>query len=138
MKIVKERKLYFLLRFPLQFFNPLLQNFIFSPQFYYFPSSSSFYYIYFPSTTTSTPHRPYIDLTSTLHRPYIDPTLTLHRSHIDPTLNVFFFQHCFVNSETIYHHHHICIVYPPPPPPPPHRSLGVFTAELICIQRRAC
>ena len=135
MKIVKERKLYFLLRFPLQFFNPLLQNFIFSLLLFILLYIFS---IHDHIHSTSTLHRPHIDPTSTLHRPYIDPTLTLHRSHIDPTLNVFFFQHCFVNSETIYHHHHICIVYPPPPPPPPHRSLGVFTAELICIQRRAC
>ena len=43
---------------------------------------------------------------------------TSYRPYIDPTLN--FFQHSFVNSETIHHHHHhhICTVFPPPPTPP--------------------
>ena len=93
--------------FPSLIFYSLLHNFIIFPQFYYLPSSSSSVILYiFPSTTTS----------------------TLHRSHIEPTLN-FFFQHCFVNNETIYHHRHISIVFsppphfycfPPPPSPPPH------------------
>ena len=89
--------------FPSLIFYSLLHNFIIFPQFYYLPSSSSSVILYiFPSTTTS----------------------TLHRSHIEPTLN-FFFQHCFVNNETIYHHRHISIVFSPPPhfycfPPPPH------------------
>ena len=52
---------------------------------------------------------------------HIDPTLTLHGPHIDPTFNLYF-QHSFVNSETIYPYHHrqIFIVIPPPPPPPLH------------------
>ena len=52
---------------------------------------------------------------------HIDPTLTLHRPHIDPAFNLYF-QHSFVNSETMYpfHHQQIFIVIPPPPPPPPH------------------
>ena len=92
--------------FPSLIFYSLLHNFIIFPQFYYLPSSSSSVILYiFPSTTTS----------------------TLHRSHIEPTLN-FFFQHCFVNIETIYHHRHISIVFSPPPhfycspppSPPPH------------------
>ena len=43
---------------------------------------------------------------------------TSYRPYIDPTLN--FFQHSFVNSETIHHHHHLHIstVFAPPPPPP--------------------
>ena len=43
---------------------------------------------------------------------------TSYRPYIDPTLN--FFQHSFVNSETIHHHHHhhISTVFAPPPPPP--------------------
>ena len=51
---------------------------------------------------------------------HIDPTLTLHRPHIDPTFNLYF-QHSFVNSETMYPYHQqqIFIVIPPPPPPPP-------------------
>ena len=87
--------------FPSLIFYSLLHNFIIFPQFYYLPSSSSSVILYiFPSTTTS----------------------TLHRSHIEPTLN-FFFQHCFVNNETIYHHRHISIVFSPSPhfycsPPP--------------------
>ena len=49
---------------------------------------------------------------------HIDPTLTLHRPHIDPTFNLYF-QHSFVNSETMYPYHQqqIFIVIPPPPPP---------------------
>ena len=49
---------------------------------------------------------------------HIDPTLTLHRPHIDPTFNLYF-QHSFVNSETMYPYHHrqIFIVIPPTPPP---------------------
>ena len=52
---------------------------------------------------------------------HIDPTLTLHGPHIDPTFNLYF-QHSFVNSETMYPYHHrqIFIVIPPPPPPPLH------------------
>ena len=75
--------------------------------------------MYFPSTTTSTTRRPRIDLI--VHRPYIDLTSTLHRPHIDPTsipcrpYTQLFFQHFFVNSETIYHYRHISIVFPPPP-----------------------
>ena len=110
---VRESKLFFFaLRFPPQFF-------LFPPpQFYYFPSSIFFFFysllhnfiilprllihllisLYiFPSRNTSTSYRPYIDPTSTL----------------DST----FFQHNFVNSESIYHHHHISLLSPPPPPP---------------------
>ena len=49
---------------------------------------------------------------------HVDPTLTLHRPHIDPTFNLYF-QHSFVNSETMYPYHQqqIFIVIPPPPPP---------------------
>ena len=49
---------------------------------------------------------------------HIDPTLTLHRPHIDPTFNLYF-QHSFVNSETMYPYHQqqIFIVIPPPSPP---------------------
>ena len=60
------------------------------PQFYHFPSSSSafsFKLYIFPSTNTSTSYRP-----------CIDPRL------------FFFFQHNFVDSETIYNHRHIYIV----------------------------
>ena len=48
---------------------------------------------------------------------HIDPTLTLHRPHIDPTFNLYF-QHSFVNSETMYPYNEqqIFIVIPPPPP----------------------
>ena len=77
------------------------------------------------------PHLFYTFFHPQIHRPHIDPTSTL-----DST----FFQHCFVNSETLYNHHHISffhhhhhisivslhhhyrhisIVFPPPPPPPP-------------------
>ena len=51
---------------------------------------------------------------------------TSYRPYIDPRLN-FFFQHSFVNSETVYNHRHISIVFPPAPhsivfspPPSPH------------------
>ena len=39
-------------------------------------------YICFPSTNTSTLHRPHIDPSSP-HQPHIDSTSTLHRPHID-------------------------------------------------------
>ena len=74
MKIVEERKLYFLLRFPLQFFNPLLQNLIFPLNFIIFPPPLHFIiYIFHPRS-----HPLHIDPTSTPHRPYIDPTSTPH------------------------------------------------------------
>ena len=111
MKQSEKASFFFALRFPPQFF-------LFPPpQFYYFPSSIFFFFysllhnfiilprllihllisLYiFPSRNTSTSYRPYIDPTSTL----------------DST----FFQHNFVNSESIYHHH-ISLLSPPPPPP---------------------
>ena len=77
---------------PPQFFLFSLLNLAFPPppQFYYFPSSSSafsFKLYIFPSKNTSTSYQP-----------CIDPRL------------FFFFQHSFVDSETIYNHHHISIV----------------------------
>ena len=73
---------------------PLL-NLDFPPaeQFYYFPSSSStssFILYIFLSTNTSTSYRPYID----------------------SRLN--FFQHSFVNSETIYNHNHVSTAFSTP------------------------
>ena len=66
----------------------------------------------FPPSPPPPPHLFYTFFHPQIHRPHIDPTSTL-----DST----FFQHCFVNSETLYNHHHISIVFPPPtPPPPPH------------------
>ena len=61
--------------------------------FCYFPSSSStssFILYIFPSTNTSTSYRPYID----------------------SRLN--FFQHSFVNSETVYNHNHVYIAFRTP------------------------
>ena len=89
-KIVKESKLsFFYITFPAStlLFPPsqILLNLDFPPpqQFYNFPSfsTSSFIPYIFPSTNTLISYRPYIDPTSTL----------------DST----FFQHNFVNRETI-------------------------------------
>ena len=98
LKQSKKASYLLLLRFPPQFFISSATILLF------FLLLLLIYSIHFPI-------HDHIDPTSTLHRPYIDPTWTLHRSHIDPTLN-FFFQHCFVNSETIYHYRHISIVWP--------------------------
>ena len=88
--------------------------------FYYFPSSILIFcllhnYITIPPPSTP-PHLFYIFFHPQIHRPHIDPTSTL-----DST----FFQHSFLNRETIYnhhhisifslHHHHISIVSPPSP-----------------------
>ena len=88
--------------------------------FYYFPSSILIFcllhnYITIPPPSTP-PHLFYIFFHPQIHRPHIDPTSTL-----DST----FFQHSFLNRETIYnlhhisifslHHHHISIVSPPCP-----------------------
>ena len=90
------------------------------PQFYHFSSSFFFIFLllhifyYFPSSILifcllhnyitipppSTPHLFYIFFHPQIHRPHIDPTSTL-----DST----FFQHSFLNRETIYNHHHISI-----------------------------
>ena len=140
-EIVKESKLsFFYTTFPSIFFIPsstiffifptsifylLLHNFNISPppphffhfysllhNFIIFPPPPVYSIYIFSSTNTSTTYRPYIDPTSTPYRPYIDPRFN-------------FFQHIFLNSETIYHYHHISIVFPPPPhfyccPPPSH------------------
>ena len=71
----------FLILFPSSIFSYSLLHdfFIFPPQCFLFPSStstSSFILYIFLSTNTSTLHRPLIDPTSTPHRPYIDPTST--------------------------------------------------------------
>ena len=81
------------------------------------------------------PHLFYIFFHPQIRRPHIDPT---------STLNSTFFQHSFVNSETIYNYdHHMSIVFSPPsssPPPPPHfyRFLSttiVFTPPFILVGR---
>ena len=77
--------------------------------FYYFPSSILIFcllhnYITIPPPSTP-PHLFYIFFHPQIHRPHIDPTSTLDS----------FFQHSFLNSETIYNHHHISIVFLPPP-----------------------
>ena len=107
------------------------------PQFYHFSSSFFFIFLllhifyYFPSSIlifcllhnyitilppSTPPHLFYIFFHPQIHRPHIEPTSTL-----DST----FFQHSFLNRETIYNHHHISIfslhhhqisiVFPPPP-----------------------
>ena len=87
---------------------PFLNFFSFPPPQFYCVRSSS---------TTSFNLYTVFSLTkkSTSYRPYIDPRLN------------FFFQHSFVNSETVYNHRHISIVFPPAPhsivfspPPSPH------------------
>ena len=92
----------------LNFFYSLLHNFIiFHPQFFsFFIPSSTILLFYLGSSSTSS--FIYTFFHPEIHRPHIDPTSTL-----DST----FFQHNFVNSETIYHHHHISLLSPPPPPP---------------------
>ena len=98
---------------PPQFYHFSSSFFLFfsSSTFFYFPSSILIFcllhnYITIPPPSTP-PHLFYIFFHPQIHRPHIDPTSTL-----DST----FFQHSFLNSETIYnHHHHISIVSPPSP-----------------------
>ena len=93
-----------------------------------FSLPSSFYYVYFPSTTTSTLHRPCIDPTSTPHRNYIDPTSTLHSTFFSTLRRKYWnyipppphFYNCFPTAATFplfsfHHHRHISIVFPQPP-----------------------
>ena len=102
---------------------PLLLEFL-SPQFLLF----SLFNLDFPPPPLP-PHLFYIFFHPQIRRSHIDPT---------STLNSTFFQHSFVNSETIYNHHrHISIAFSPPssspPPPPPHfyRFLSTTTSFLL-------
>ena len=102
------------LEFPLpqfyHFSSSLFFIFLLLHIFYYFSSSILIFcllhnYITIPAPSTP-PHLFYIFFHPQIHGPHIDPTSTL-----DST----FFQHSFLNRETIYNHHHISI-FPPPPP----------------------
>ena len=134
-------------------FSLLILEFPHSPQFWSFPTSSSFLislrnFYYLPSSI----------LISLLLHLLIYSTYFSNHKYIDliSTLDSTYFQHYFVNSETIYnrhhisfshhhyisivspHHHHISLVFPPPPPPPPHfycfHSSHCFPArKVICV-----
>ena len=97
--------------------------------------ASFFFYITFPSSIFFIPSSTillfYLGSSSTSSFLYTFFHPEIHRPHIDPTstLDSTFFQHNFVNSETIYHHHNISLLSSPPsppshfycfPPPPPH------------------
>ena len=76
------------------------------PQFLYFPPSILISrllhnFIIFPPPPPPS-HLNYIFFHPQIHRPHIDPASTLDSFP--------FFQHSFVDSETIYNHHHISIV----------------------------
>ena len=90
----------------------LLHNFIIFPPYFFFIFLLLPNFIILPPPIPP-PHFLCIFFHSRLHRPYINPRLNL------------FFQHSFVNSETIYdhhhifslqdlHHHHISVVFTPP------------------------
>jgi len=126
----------FILSSTILLFSLLIPEFPPSPQFWSFPTSSSFLisllhnFYYFPSSIfLSLLYNFYylpssISISLLLHLLIYSLYFSIHK-YIDPTstLDSTYFQHCFVNSETIYnrhhisfsHHHHISVAFSPPP-----------------------